>query len=146
MWTLCDKEHEARAHTELCVLIDKLSLSSTVNSQIYTENKCWVIGCQQNTVLDYELFKPSHVKSSQSQVMSKQVNSQMEVQSSEVQLQKSAQRSEDVHLAQQAHAKAARCSSCPRRGVVGARWTKDWQHRWRFLPLKTCFVNCHFGN
>ena len=29
----------------------------------------------------------------------------MEVQGSEVQLQKSAQRSEDVHLAQQAHAK-----------------------------------------
>ena len=76
MWTLCDKEHEARAHTELCVLIDKLSLLSTVNSQTYTENKCWVIGCQQNTVLDYKLFKPSHVKSSQSQVMSKQVNSQ----------------------------------------------------------------------
>ena len=31
---------------------------------------------QQNTVLDYELFKPNHAKSSQSQVMSKQVNSQ----------------------------------------------------------------------
>ena len=110
MWTLCDKEHEARAHIELCVLTDKLLLSSTVNSPTNTENKCWVIGCQQNTVLDYELFKPSHVKTSQQP---------MEVQGSEVQLQKSAQRSEDVHLAQQAHAKAARCSSCPRRGVVG---------------------------
>ena len=76
MWSICDKEHEARAHIELCVLTDKLSLSSTVDSHTNTENKCWVIGCQQNTVLDYELFKPSHVKSSQSQVMSKQVNSQ----------------------------------------------------------------------
>ena len=55
VWTNANKTHEVRTSTTLSSVFGRYgSLTSTAH-------ECWGINSQSDNILDYNLFKPSHV-------------------------------------------------------------------------------------
>ena len=117
--------HEARTSTTLSSVFWR--------TWVAYKHRTWVLG-DQLSVRQHSRLQPVQAKSCLKQVHRKVVSrfadsKHRRLKFNNISYRRLLNSPQDVHLAQ-AHAKAARCSSCPRRGVVGGlvadaffRWT-----------------------